>query len=166
MSWPVTLADRPLLMRKHWAREGEEHAVFDPTQSTTLVIAPCCGRHTPADTVVSLEGLVTEIRGGNCRPKADLDWGCDGCRNLLIADQSNGWTWSKLYRALGAPPEVIRHERAKELTREAERKSNTDDALLPSVNRTGFRPGEAYESALASLPVNVRELPGTERPDV
>lgn len=166
MTWPTTLADRPLLMRQYWAREGEENAVFDPTLSTTLVFAPCCGRRTPADTVVSLEGLVTEIRGGNTRPKANLDWACDGCRHLLIADLSNDWTWSKLFRALDAPAEVIRHERARELQREAEQKSNDDNARLPSMDRTAFKPGEAYENALASLPVDARELPGTERPDV
>lgn len=166
MSWPVTLADRPLLMRRFWAREGEEDAVFDSSLSTTLVFAPCCGRRTPADTVVSLSGLVTEIRGGNIRPKANLDWACDGCRHLLILDQSNSWTWSKLFRALGAPAEVVRHERAREIQQDAEQIAHATDALRPDSQKTGFNPGEAYDVALASLPVGVRELLGTERPDV
>lgn len=164
MSWPVTLADRPGLMLEYWARAGDPNAEFDPTLSTTLVFAPCCGRRTPADTVVSLEGLVTEIRGGNFRPKANLDWACDGCRHLLILDESNDWTWSKLYRALDAPAEVIRHERARELQIEAEVIAHAEDALKPSIERIGINPTVAYETALATLPIGERDLAGTELP--
>lgn len=158
MTWPVTLADRPLLMRQYWVHANKPGAVFDPTLSTTRVFAPCCGRKTPADTVVSLEGLVTEIKGGNYRPKANLDWACDGCRHLLIADQSNGWTWAKLFHALGAPASAIRYERAKELVREEERAA--------SDRKEWFSPGEAFERVHSNLLSDVRDLPGTERPDV
>lgn len=156
MSWPVTLADQPALMEKLAVHQRDEFGggVFDATCSTTMVFAPCCGRKTAADTVVSLKGFKTEIRAGNHRPKKDLDWACDGCLHLLIADQSNGWTWSKLFRALGAPADVIRFHRAQELAREEE------------VRRSGewLDLGELHERAHASLPANVREIPGTEQP--
>lgn len=157
MSWPVTLADRPALMQRYYVRAKEAPDTFDPSLRTTFVFAPCCGRRTPADTVVSLAGLNTPICGGNRLPKTNLDWACDGCRHLLILDTSNGWTWSKLYRALGAPAEVVRRERARELVRVAEQTAK--------IARVAFRPGDEYQAALNSLPADTTNVPGTERPD-
>lgn len=152
MTWPVTLADRPEMV----AALAVHRQGLDPSCRHSMVKAPCCGRRSPADTIVSLRGLKTEIRGGNHRRKEDLEWACDGCLHLLIADQSNGWTWSKLFHALGAPHEVIRHHRARELALEQERAAAGE----------WFNPQEAYEHAHRSLPHGMRDLPGTERPDI
>jgi hypothetical protein len=164
--WPTTIADRPELMRQLWVHEGQQHAEFDPSCGATEIFAPCCGRKTAAFTVVALHGLETIIRGGNHQPPQDHDWACDGCLHLLILDESNGWTWSKLYRALGAPAGIIRHYRAKEIEHDEEMKSHAADATRAPDQRTGFNPQVAYEKAHASLPAGVREIPGTDRPDV
>jgi hypothetical protein len=138
---------------------------FDPTDPGTQVWAPCCGRRTPAFTIVSLAGLTTEIKGGNVRPKANLEWACDGCLHLLILDESNGWTWSKLYRALGAPPDIIRYYRAKEIALDEERASHAAEAKLSAGEKVGFNPQTAFEQAFAALPDSAN-IPGTDRPDV
>jgi hypothetical protein len=164
--WPTTLADRPELMREMWVHAGQQHAEFDPSCGATQVFAPCCGRKTAAFTVVSLHGLTTVIRGGNHLPPQDHDWACDGCLHLLILDNSNGWTWSKLYRALGAPADIIRHYRAEELMLAAEKKAHADDGARAPHLRVGVNPQLEYEKAHASLPAGVREIPGTDRPDV
>lgn len=162
--WPTILADQPVLMRQFWAHEGEEYAQFDPSCAATTVFAPCCGRKTAAFTVVSLQGLKTVIRGGNHLPPRDHDWACDGCLHLLILDVSNGWTWSKLYRALGAPAEIIRYYRAKEMQLDAENIGHAADALRPPLERLGVNPQTEFEKAYASLAAGIRELPGTEAP--
>ena len=154
MSWPITLADRPAMMLS--LAVHPDHV--DPARSHTLVWAPCCGRRTPADTIVSLQGLTTEIRGGNYLPKRDHDWACDACLHLLIADQSNGWTWSNLFTALGAPDAVVRHHLALEVLKEAER-----DA---SRRMEWLKPGEIYDSAYANLPPDLSADLATMRPDV
>lgn len=151
-AWPRTLADDPEEMR----RFAVHPEAFDPSLTTTPVSAPCCGRRTVADTVVSLHGLETEISAGNHQPKRNHDWACDGCLHLLVLDPANDWTRAKLARALGAPHNVIRHERALELVHQAER----------AAGDKSFDRKREYEKAHASLPANVRALPGTERPDV
>lgn len=152
-NWPRTLADDSALMRKLAVhRDG-----FDSACRHSLVVAPCCGRHVAADAIISLHGLKTEIRGGGFQAKRDHDWACtDGCLHHLLADPSNGWTKSNLLRALGAPAETIRHERARELAHEAMAQAH--------AKGHGANPGDEYEKALASLPANVRELRGTEAP--
>jgi hypothetical protein len=130
---------------------------LDPSSSTSIMRAPCCGRHTPADTIVSLAGLQTEIRGGNYRPKENIDWACDGCIHILIADKSNGWTWSNLFSALGAPDPVIRHYLALEVLKEAE--------LSASAKGEWVTPGEVYDVAYASLPIDLTNDRATQRPD-
>lgn len=153
MTWPITVADRPDLMEL-WTVHPDD---FDPTVRGTMIKAPCCGRKTAADTVVSLEGLVTEIKGGNVRPKQDLDWACDGCLNILIADPTNGWTWSNLYNALGAPDDVLRHYVAQEAMKEAERDTNT--------RKEWFNPVETLEQIEEALPADMKSDLATQRPD-
>jgi hypothetical protein len=150
--WPTTIADRPELMRALWVHEGQQHAEFDPSCGATEIFAPCCGRKTAAFTVVALHGLETIIRGGNHQPPQDHDWACDGCLHLLILDNSNGWTWSKLYRALGAPAKTIRHYRAQEMQIEAEKRIHAEDAMRDPAERIGANPQHEYEKAHASLP--------------
>lgn len=154
MSWPITLVDRPALMKQLAA--DPDH--FASACTTTPVWAPCCGRKTAADTVVSLAGLKTEISGGNHQPKRDHDWACDGCLHLLVADQSNGWTWSNLFNALGAPDDVLRHYVAVEACREAN--------LAASKRGEWFNEGEVYDLVYSSLPVNLKSDRATQRPDV
>jgi hypothetical protein len=134
------------------------HEVFDPTVRHTQVFAPCCRRKTAADSVVYLGELRTEIRAGNIMPKEDLDWACDACLNLLIADGANGWTWSNLYTALGAPDEVVRHELSLEVLKEAEQAASRQKEWL--------NPGEVYDSAYANLPADLTDDIATQRPDL
>lgn len=150
----ITLAQRPDLMRRLAARPE----TFDVSCAHTMVYAPCCGRKTPADTVVSLEGLKTEIRGGNHLPKRDHDWACDGCLHLLIHDEENGWTWSNLFATLGAPDVAIRHYLALEVLGEAEREAGK--------KREWIKPGEIYEAAYEHLPADLKTDRATMRPDV
>jgi len=99
------------------------------------------------------------------QPKRDHDWACDGCLHLLVLDGSNDWTWSKLYRALGAPSDIIRYYRAKEIALDEERASHAADAKLSVDQRVGFNPQIAFEQAYAALP-DTADIPGTEAPDV
>ena len=160
----MTLADVPALMRAFAVHPKD----FDPAVPHIQVWAPCCGRKTPADTVVSLEGLTTEIRGGNIQPKRDLDWACDGCIHLLILDQTNGWTWSNLYQALGAPQELVRECVAREVELDARRDANSRDAELMRQGKEpqGVNPQEVYELALEVLPADLTGDIATKRPDV
>lgn len=130
---------------------------FDPSVPHTRVQAPCCGRYTPADTIVSLEGLTTEIKGGNFRPKADLEWACDACLHLLVADESNDWTWSNLFSALGAPDDVVRHQLSLEVLKEAEQ--------VASKRGEWMAPSEVYDSAYANLPADLTSDLATKRPN-
>lgn len=103
---------------------------FDPTCRTTPVRSPCCGRRTPADTVLDCRHIKgTVARGGNVRPAKDHDWLCDGCVHLLWRDPSNAWTPSTLFDAMGAPDAIVVHHRARELAREKERADHA--ACLP-----------------------------------
>lgn len=160
----ITLADRPELMRALAVRPE----AFDPTCSLTPVWAPCCGRKTPADTIISLEGLTTEIRGGNHLPKQNLNWACDGCRHLLILDESNGWTWSNLFAALGAPDHIVRHYLAREIEQEARLAADRDDAIRRRAGQplVGFNPQEVFETAHEHLPEDLSTDRATQRPDV
>lgn len=164
MSWPMTLADWPELMRALAVHPDN----FDPTVAHTRVWAPCCARQTPADTIVSLVGLRTEIRGGNILPKRDVDWACDGCIHLLILDESNGWTWSNLFAALGAPADVVRYHVAREVEVDARRAANKTDEELArqGKERLGVQPQEVFEQAMEHLPADLTNDPATMRPDV
>lgn len=153
MTWPVTLASRPDMMRE-LAIQAE---TFDPSCAHTKVRAPCCGRYAPADTIVSLKGLRTMIRGANILPKKDVEWACDGCLHLLIADGTNGWTWSNLYTALGAPDDVVRHCLALEVLKDAEQAASKRGEWLA--------PGDVYDSAYANLPTDLSTDLATKRPD-
>lgn len=142
MSWPPTLADAPGLLR---AMQAEPHMPVTPGL-VTVVRAPCCGRRTAAHTVIDVRAVAgTVVRGGGVREPVDHDWLCDGCVHRLYADQTNPWTPSKLYSALGAPPDAVRFLRARELASEA----------ATADHRAGrpHRPNEAHAAALASLPV-------------
>lgn len=153
MTWPTTLGDDPKLMEQYAVdQEG-----FDATCAHTQVFAPCCHRRTPADTVVSLKGLQTEIRAGNILPKQDLEWACDGCLHLLILDKSNGWTWSNLYTALGAPDDVIRHYLSLEVLDEYRADAN--------ARKEAFNPGDIFDTAYANLPPDLANDLSTRRPD-
>jgi len=80
---------------------------------TTWVRPPCCGRRKkPADTVLNVPGE---------------GWLCDVCRRQIERDPDTEWTRPKLMRALGAPPEEVRGERVKELTREKLREIKRSD---------------------------------------
>lgn len=162
--WPITLADRSALMRELAVHKTN----FDPSCGHTLVWAPCCGRRTPADTIVSLHGLRTEIRAGNHLPKRDHDWACDGCLHLLVLDDSNGWSWSNLFAALGAPDHIVRHHLAQEIEREARLDTNRRDAdrQRQGLEPAGFNPQEIYETAHEHLPLDLSTIPATRRPDV
>lgn len=151
--WPRTLADDAKLYRRLAVHPDD----FDPTCRHGLVVAPCCGRRVAADCIVALHGLKTVIRGGNHRPPKDHDWACTDCLHLLVRDPKNGWTYSKLARALGAPAGAIHHERAKELVHEARLAANK--AGQPHSEE------QEYAKARASFPDGVRELPGTEAPN-
>lgn len=152
MSWPTTLADHPEMMKAMTVHPE----AFDATARTTMVWAPCCARRTAADTVVSLAGLETLISAGNFRPKADLEWACDGCLNLLIADRSNGWTWGNLFNALGAPDEVLRHYVAIEACKEAE--------LAATKAGEWFNESEVYEQVYDALPADMGSDVATQLP--
>jgi len=130
-----------------------------PFGPTSLVRCPCCNRATTADTVVDVRSAPgTVIRGGgNAKPR-DHDWLCDGGLHLVYHHQPNGWTRSKLYRALGAPAVVVRQHRAKELAHEQQR--------ADAANGRPHDAGAAFVAALATLPDNTTALPGTEAPNV
>jgi len=80
---------------------------------TTWVRPPCCNRRRkPADTVLKVPGE---------------GWLCDVCRRQIERDPSTEWTRAKIMRALGAPPEEVRVQRVKELTREKLREIKRSD---------------------------------------
>lgn len=160
----ISLADDQELMEA-FAVHPE---TFDPAIPHTMVYAPCCGRRTPADTIAFLGGLSTEIRAGGLFPKADLDWACDGCLHILVNDESNGWTWSNLYAALGASPERIRFHVAREVELDAQRNAAVSDEALAKqgLPRQGVNPQEIFEVAFENLPADLTNDPATQRPDV
>lgn len=130
-----------------------------PFTATSLVRCPCCGRRVTADSVVDVRAVPgTVIRGGGHRAPQDHDWLCDGGLHLVYHHQPNGWTRSKLYRALGAPAAVVREHRAREIAH----------AVRLSDAKAGrqHNEGDAYSAALNSLPEGTTALPGTEAPNV
>lgn len=119
-----TLADYPELMFKHRAKR-EPWAVFDPECRMTAVIAPCCGRITPAATILDVRHIKgTKVRGGGHRPATDHDWLCDGCSHRMIVDESNDWTMSTLLERCGASEQVVLHHRTREHARKLEREDH------------------------------------------
>jgi hypothetical protein len=113
-----------------------------------MVVAPCCGRRTAADTVLDVRDVPgTVVRGGGHQPAAEHDWLCDACRGRLIADPSNDWTRSALMSACGAPVDMVREHRAREL---ADDRRRADFAA-----GRDHRPGDALTEALRSLPAGV-----------
>lgn len=116
-----TLADYPDLMFKHRAHR-EPHAVFDPSCAMTDVVAPCCGRITPAATILDLRRIPgTRFRPAGHGRERDHDWGCDGCVDRMIRDESNPWTRSDLLERCGASEAVVLHHRTREHARKLER---------------------------------------------
>lgn len=108
MSWGKTLAD-DLMVLAEYARDldpSETISESDVRPSMT-VRAPCCGRWCGADMVVDCRGIAGIGR----------EWLCDACRGRFLARDAR-WTKPKLMRAMGAPPEAVRVERARELARE------------------------------------------------
>lgn len=101
MSWGETLADDPEAFREHLKGDRE-----DPPPAAT-VLSPCCGKERAADMIVDARSI----------PGIDADWLCDGCRGNLLRGP-NDWTRPKLFRAMGAPAEVVRTERVRELVGE------------------------------------------------
>lgn len=113
-----SIADFPALMFELRAFRGPRD-VFDPACRATEVIAPCCGRKTPADTVLDVRAVAgTIVRG------VDHDWLCDGCSSRLVRDPANDWTQSKLMERCGAKPETVRSLKQRERVRQMEKESN------------------------------------------
>jgi hypothetical protein len=143
-SWPRTVADA-LAMLRALAVHPE---AFDPACRETPITAPCCGRRTPADTVIDVSRIPgTIVRGGGHRAPADHDWLCDGCMHRLVLDDANSWSYSRLFSALGAPAETVRRHHARELA--------AAQAVYDFTAIGTHRPGEALVTALASLPAGV-----------
>ena len=94
-------------------------------------------------TVVSPLGQSKQLR-------VDADWLCDGCWSSLVRDKRNGWTESRLLRAVGESREVVLEVRAKEIAR-------------AKVLRDGGNMHEEYLVAFAALPAT-GEVPGTGHP--
>lgn len=128
-----------------------------PFTPTSLVRCPCCGRQVTADTVVDVRTLVgTTIRGGNHQAPRDHDWLCDGGLHLVYHHQPNGWTRSKVYRALGASAAIVLEQRAREIAMDVFRA----DAKAGRSHRAE----QALADARAGLAENTLDLPGTEPP--
>lgn len=129
-------------------------------RDTMTVRAPCCGRPTAADDILDLRSVsgtpIRYTRGAKAGTQEDASWACSACWTWMVRDPGNGWTPSRLFRVLGAPPDVIRHERALELTNERVRAAH---ARGEAANR-----GEIMHAALGELPEGRRDLPGTEAP--
>lgn len=142
--WDKTLADEPSIAL-HFAVDP---SVFDPDSPYNNVYAPCCGRVTPAMTVIDVRSVRGTIaRGGNKFARRDHDWLCDGCMQILVADQSNDWTHSRLLEARGAPAQLIHEYRTRELAHEARRR---DDAAVDENGQPkpiGHEPERAYADA-------------------
>jgi hypothetical protein len=139
--WDFTLADFPDMMRACVA-DKREHS--DPLCSSTLVIAPCCGRKTPADTVLDVRTISgTVVRGGGHQEPRDHEWLCDGCVHILYRDPSNPWTPSSLLEARGAPAALVHEHRARE---DAHERMQADFAADRS-----HEPGKALAEARARI---------------
>lgn len=139
-----TLADFPAIaepLRLHRDEPWDSARVW-------MVVAPCCGRRTAADTVVDVRDVSgTVVRAGGHQAPRDHAWLCDGCVHRLFADPHNAWTRSTLLSACGAPPERVREHHARELA----------DAAAQADFKAGrsHRPEAAHAAALASLPVGI-----------
>ena len=121
--WSYTLADYPRLVAPIIVK-----ANGDPRNPLTFVVAPCCGRHTPADTIVDVRSIPgTIVRGGGYRPAEDHDWLCDGCLDRMYREPDNDWTLSKMLEARGAPAALVTEHRAREWMLDAEREEHARD---------------------------------------
>lgn len=156
MSWPLTLESEIAAAEARDPQEAaaliDQYAVFPAlvTGPAYSVYAPCCGRRVAADQVIDARTVPgTVVRG------RDHDWLCDGCWARMIRDPANGWKQSSWFRAVGAPAEVIRNVRAQEVAEEK-------IAALPKG--TPFNRVAERAAALAALPENTRDLPGTAHP--
>jgi hypothetical protein len=99
-----TLADFPAIVAQLLVQPDED----DPTLPTAMIKAPCCGRHTTAESVIDVRNVPnTVVRAGGIYEPNDHDWLCDGCQFRLIADETNDWTSSKLLEACGAPAQTV-----------------------------------------------------------
>lgn len=99
-----TLADFPELARMHAVHPEEPEP-----DCVCFVVAPCCGRRTPADTVFDVRHVPGTIVSSGVAAPRDHDWLCDACRWRLCASAAtNGWTASRFLSACGAAPETVR----------------------------------------------------------
>ena len=124
-----------------------------PFRPSMSVLCPTCGRKTSADAVLDTRAITDTIvspLGRSKRARADADWLCDGCWSALVRDKRNGWTESRLLRAVGAPRDVVLEVRAKEIAR-------------AKVLRDGGNQHDEYLKAFAELP-STGEVPGTQHP--
>lgn len=88
------------------------------------VRAPCCGRKTPADTVLDLRGVsgtVFRPTRGPRRAAVDQPWACDACRTALTRQPGGAWPASRLWQVLGAPAHMVKDNEAREELRRRRR---------------------------------------------
>lgn len=103
-SWGKSLASDPLLIAQYRVKANA------PCVATTVVRAPCCGRHCTADSVAD----VREVSGTVVNGK-DQAFLCEGCRTRLERNASAGWSRSRLMELRGAPVALVHRIRAREL---------------------------------------------------
>lgn len=154
--WSFTLADYPDLVRPLLVKPGS-----DPTRSTALVFAPCCGRRTPADTIVDVRAIPdTVVRGGGTGEPKDHGWLCDGCLDRLYRDPKNDWTLSKMLEARGAPAVLVNEHKAREWMAQAEREHHKRDVVR--TFESGFRPDDTYGQLKEQIEILHRRAAETE----
>ena len=150
--WDAVKTDHDLFVRvvPSYVLLDEAEMPFRPSMS---VLCPTCGRKRSADAVLDTRAIphtVVSPLGQSKRKRVNADWLCDGDASALIRDKRNGWTESRLLRAVGEPREVVLEVRAKEIAR-------------AKVQREGGNMHEEYVVAIAALPAS-GEVPGTEHP--
>ena len=148
--WDAVQTDNELFVQvvPFYAWLDEALMPFRPSMS---VLCPTCGRKTSADAVLDTRAVTDTIVSplGHSK-RVDADWLCDGGASALVRDKRNGWTESRLLRAVGFPRDVVLEVRAKEIAR-------------AKVQRDGGNMHEEYTKAFAELPTT-GEVPGTEHP--
>ena len=150
--WDAIKTDHDLFVRvvPSYVLLDEAEMPFRPSMS---VLCPTCGRKRSADAVLdtrAIQHTVVSPLGQSKQLRGDADWLCDGCWSSLIRDKRNGWTESRLLRAVGEPGEVVLEVRAKEIAR-------------AKVLRDGGNMHEEYSKAFAELPTT-GDVPDTEHP--
>jgi hypothetical protein len=118
------------------------HATDDPHNEDTEIYAPCCGRKTIACSVADVRMVPgTVVSGGGWRPPKDHDWLCDGCRHRLFIEHADAWSESKLFKARGAPIQIVHWHRAVEWQEE----------MVRRVGGTPHNPQEMHELATEQI---------------